>query len=215
MSTAIISKINKFAERIKLGLGYEGVILRQVEYDIKDINFWEKTSYNFDAIVLVITNEKIQDLKFPKLFKKVFLISNLVKLEKDQIEENIQNFCLPVNYKVLADEIRKYEYKKYNFEQKNIYYKDIEINLNRREVFISKKKIFLRNKEFILLKYLIENRGRVLTRINIIESVWDINADVFTNTVDVHMSKLRRLFNGFQSTKGIIQTIHSVGYLFS
>ena len=210
MSTAIISKINKFAERIKLGLGYEGVILRQVEYNIRDINFWEKTSYNFDAIALVITNEKIQNLEFTKLFKKVFLISNLVKLEKDQIEENIQNFCLPVNYKVLADEIRKYE-----FEQKNICYKDIEINLNRREVFISKKKIILRNKEFILLKYLIENRGRVLTRINIIESVWDINADVFTNTVDVHMSKLRKLFNGFQSTKGIIQTIHSVGYLFS
>ncbi len=50
---------------------------------------------------------------------------------------------------------------------------------------------------FTLLEYLMRNAGILLTRQMILEQVWDINTDLFTNTVEVHIRFLRR--RGFQA----------------
>lgn len=56
--------------------------------------------------------------------------------------------------------------------------------------------IRLSAKEFSLLEYLLANKGRVLTRQEIMEHVWDENADPFSNTIEVHIMKLRRKVEG-------------------
>ena len=66
---------------------------------------------------------------------------------------------------------------------------------------------------FTLLEYLMRNAGMLLTRQMILEHVWDINTDPFTNTVAVHIRFLRRkLDEGFK--RKLIKTVHGYGYKF-
>jgi two-component system copper resistance phosphate regulon response regulator CusR len=89
---------------------------------------------------------------------------------------------------------------------------DIEFNLAKRSVYRAGKKVHLAPKEFFLLEYLLRNRGRVLTRQAILEHVWDMNADLFTNTVDTHVTILRRKLKG-RSGGNFIRTVSGTGYV--
>ena len=63
----------------------------------------------------------------------------------------------------------------------------------------------------MLLEYLMRNPGTVLTRTMILEHVWDMNANPFTNTVDVHMRFLRRKIDELFRKK-LLKTVHGYGY---
>ena len=73
------------------------------------------------------------------------------------------------------------------------------------------KDIPLTNKEFELLEYLLRNKGRVLSRVILMEHIWDINFDSETNIVDVVINRLRRKLEDGFSTK-LIHTVRGVGY---
>jgi two-component system OmpR family response regulator len=84
----------------------------------------------------------------------------------------------------------------------------LSLDTTSREVFMRGKNINLRQKEFQLLEYLMRNQGRVVTRSQILEHVWDTDTDPITNTVDVHINSLRRkIANPF------IKTVHGIGYV--
>lgn len=71
--------------------------------------------------------------------------------------------------------------------------------------------IKLNRKEFTLLEYFMRNAGTTLTRGMILEHVWDVNADPFTNTVDVHVRFLRAKIDDGHEQK-LIKTVHGYGY---
>lgn len=89
---------------------------------------------------------------------------------------------------------------------------DLEMNLDTYEVTRAKKIIDLTQKEFALLEYLLRNRGRVLSRIDIAEKVWDINFDTGTNIIDVYVNFLRKKIDKDSSLK-LIHTQTGVGYI--
>ena len=72
------------------------------------------------------------------------------------------------------------------------------------------KEIALTPKEFSLLEYLIRNKGKVCTRTNIIEHVWDLHFDADTSVIDVYMNYLRKKLN---DNGELIQTVRGVGYI--
>jgi DNA-binding response OmpR family regulator len=76
------------------------------------------------------------------------------------------------------------------------------------------KLIKLTPKEFMLLEYLMRNRGRVLTRTHILEHVWGDDADPFSNTIETHILNLRRKIDQNKKKK-LIHTIPSMGYKIS
>lgn len=88
---------------------------------------------------------------------------------------------------------------------------DLEIDTLKHSAVRDGKPIKLNKKEFSLLEYLIRNAGTTLTRSMILEHVWDINADPFTNTVDVHIRFLRtKIDRGYR--KKLLKTVHGCGY---
>jgi len=90
----------------------------------------------------------------------------------------------------------------------------LEMDLKTHEVKRGDKMIDLRHREFDLLEYLMRNPNIVLTRSMILEHVWDMNVDPFTNTVDVHIRYLRKkIDDGFK--KKLIKTVHGSGYKIS
>ncbi len=77
------------------------------------------------------------------------------------------------------------------------------------EVFVHKKKVELTLKEYQLLKLLMENKNKVLTRDTILERVWGYNFDGETRTADVHVRTLRSKLG---QEGNLIETVRGVGY---
>ena len=89
--------------------------------------------------------------------------------------------------------------------------KDLEINFNTHLVSRAGREIYLTKKEYELLIYLGRNQGRTVSRGMILEHVWDINADPFSNTLETHMLNLRRKVDSKFPLK-LIHTIPGRGY---
>lgn len=89
---------------------------------------------------------------------------------------------------------------------------DLEVNLNTFEVTRSEQKIDLTQKEFALLVYLLQNKGRVLSRMDIAENVWGIHFDTGTNIIDVYVNFLRKKIDK-DFDKKLIHTQTGVGYI--
>jgi two-component system OmpR family response regulator len=88
---------------------------------------------------------------------------------------------------------------------------DLAMDTLAHSVRRGRREISLNRKEFALLEYFMRNPSIVLTREMILQRVWDMAADPFTNTVDVHVRFLRRkIDDGFK--KRLIKTVHGYGY---
>lgn len=91
---------------------------------------------------------------------------------------------------------------------------EVSVDLDRRRVFVRGEEVHLRRKEFELLKLLVENAGRVLTRDVLIDRVWGADYIGDTKTLDVHIKRLRSRVEVDPSKPGLITTIRGVGYRF-
>lgn len=87
--------------------------------------------------------------------------------------------------------------------------KNIELNLSTNIVKQGGREVYLGNKEFALLNYLIERPGRIISREMIREEVWGDNCDPFSNTIETHILKLRRKLD---KNSKLITTIPGRGY---
>jgi two-component system, OmpR family, copper resistance phosphate regulon response regulator CusR len=88
---------------------------------------------------------------------------------------------------------------------------DLILNPIKRKVTRSGKPIELSNKEYLLLDYLLRNKGQIVTRHMIVENVWDSSFDNVTNVVDVYINYLRnKIDRDFEPR--LIHTIRGVGY---
>ncbi len=90
---------------------------------------------------------------------------------------------------------------------------DLELDLDRKIAKRSDKTIELTAKEFSLLEYFMQNKGRVVTRSEISEKVWDISFDTGTNVVDVYVNILRKKIEK-DFDKKLIHTRIGMGYIF-
>lgn len=89
---------------------------------------------------------------------------------------------------------------------------DLVVDLDGREIRLGDREIGLTPKEFDLLVYLIKNKGKVLSREQITEKVWDYEYMGDQRTVDTHIKKLREKLS--DKTEKYIKTIWGVGYKF-
>jgi two-component system alkaline phosphatase synthesis response regulator PhoP len=92
---------------------------------------------------------------------------------------------------------------------------DVEVRFEPREVHKAGQMVALSYKEFELLKYMIEHRGRTVSREELLEEIWGVDEElgVTTRTVDTHVSNLRsKLGAGF--AQPFLVAVHKVGYKF-
>ncbi|MCL5410935.1 MAG: response regulator transcription factor [Patescibacteria group bacterium] len=88
---------------------------------------------------------------------------------------------------------------------------NLSVDTKKNLVKRGNKEIYLTLKEFMLLEYLLRNQGAVLSRGLILEHVWDMNADLFSNTIEAHVSNVRRKID-LPGMKRLIQTVPGRGY---
>ena len=91
---------------------------------------------------------------------------------------------------------------------------DLELDLLRKAAIRGGRIIELTAKEFSLLEYFMRNKGRVLSRVDISEKVWEINYDTGTNVVEVYVNILRKKIDRDFEPK-LIHTRIGLGYIFT
>ena len=90
---------------------------------------------------------------------------------------------------------------------------DLEIRLKARTVHVRRAHVSVSPKEFELLTFFAQNAGQVVTRMQLLEKVWNLHFDPGTNVVDVHVGRLRRKLEDAGSPA--IQTARGEGYIFA
>lgn len=95
----------------------------------------------------------------------------------------------------------------------NIYFLgDLKVNDDAKMVLRNGTEISLTATEFRLLLALIKNKGKVLSRVDLLESAWDINFNLGTNVVDVYINYLRKKIDSDAEVK-LIHTVVGMGYV--
>jgi two-component system alkaline phosphatase synthesis response regulator PhoP len=97
----------------------------------------------------------------------------------------------------------------------NIEFGDIQIDFERAQVMKGGEPVSMAGKELQLLRYLIDQRGRVVPREEILQNVWNYSADVSSRTVDVHVAWLRQKLEDHPQNPKHIHTMRGKGYRFS
>ena len=92
---------------------------------------------------------------------------------------------------------------------------DIVLDTKKNTVVRDGTEITLSRKEFMLLRYLMQNEDTVLTRGMMLEHVWDMSVDIFSNTIEAHILSLRKKLNDTDKTNQLIQTVPGRGYKIS
>lgn len=88
---------------------------------------------------------------------------------------------------------------------------DLSLDARSQIVRRSGREIYLTRREFCLLEYLFRNRDRIVSRSQIMENVWDYNADPFSNSIETHIASLRRKIKGGRQHQ-LIHTFNGRGY---
>ena len=100
----------------------------------------------------------------------------------------------------------------YQEQQQTLQYPPYNLNSEHSTVQCNDETIQLTHKEFDLIRFMFQNNGRLLSRGHILESVWGLNSDVTTRTVDSHMSKLRRKLTLTPENGWRMVSIYQFGY---
>jgi DNA-binding response OmpR family regulator len=173
----------------------------------------------FDLVLLDWMLPKMTGLE---LCKAIRLKDNetpiLFLTAKDTIQETIEGLKAgandyikkPFSFEELLERI-KIHFRNQKSEQ-IVTLGTISIDSVQHRVLVNEQEISLTQREFQLLLYLTKNKGKVCTRTQIIEDVWDIHFDYDTGVIDVFINAIRKKLN-LKIEEDYIKTIRGIGYI--
>lgn len=176
--------------------------------------------YEYDLILLDLNLPDTTGVKLCSVWRSQGIETPVIMLTaRSQTSDKVEGLdagaddyiCKPFDFGELLARIRVQLRRKGNELSNVLELEDLKVDLLKREVYRSGQKIDLTAKEFSLLEYLLENKGRVITRTSIIEHVWDMHFDSDTNIVDVFIRYLRKKIDDGHERK-LIQTKRGRGY---
>jgi two-component system, OmpR family, alkaline phosphatase synthesis response regulator PhoP len=92
---------------------------------------------------------------------------------------------------------------------------DVQVDFERGDVLKGESPVALASKELQLLRYLVDNRDKVISREELLRNVWEYQASVSSRTVDVHMAWLRQKLEANPQMPRHFHTVRGVGYKFT
>lgn len=172
-----------------------------------------------DLIVLDVMMPKMDGWEVVKEIRKVSKVPVIMLTAKDQEQDELQGFELgvdeyiskPFSPKILVARIGAILRRTNQMEGEILEAGGIKMDVGAHFVSIDGKGIELSFKEFELLQFFMNNRGRALNRENILNQVWNYDYFGDARTIDTHVKKLR---NKLGDKGKYIQTIWGMGYKF-
>ncbi|MDD4409109.1 MAG: response regulator transcription factor [Candidatus Pacebacteria bacterium] len=217
MKILIIEDDKDMSIFLKTALKKEGFIVDAVE-DGETGQYKALTSY-YDLLILDLNlPDKSGEDVCTALRGKQKDFSIIVLTGEQEINKKIELLNLgaddymtkPFSFEELLARIRAVSRRPKVIEADIIEYKDLTIDLTRGTVKKNNKEIYLTLKEYTLLEFLIRNRGEIVSRNSIVDHVWDMNGSLFSNSIETHLSKLRKKLD--KDPNKIIKTVPARGY---
>ncbi|KKU74607.1 MAG: Two component transcriptional regulator, winged helix family [Candidatus Amesbacteria bacterium GW2011_GWB1_47_26] len=205
---------HRIANAIKKGLEQEKYA---VDVAYTGETGWDlASSEEYDAIILDLMLPGIDGLTICRNLRQAGKqIPILILTAKDQTGDKVEGLnsgaddylVKPFAFEELLARIRALVRRPKNTLNPVLKVAELELNTSTYEVKMGEKQISLSNKEFSLTEYLMRNAGKVLTKDQIISHVWNYDADVLPNTVEVYVKALRRKIG-----QNLIKTVRGFGY---
>jgi two-component system, OmpR family, copper resistance phosphate regulon response regulator CusR len=211
----------KVATFIKKGLLTQNLISEIASTGLEAIDLF--TNNHFDLIILDIGLPDVSGLEVCDEIRKInSKVPILMLTAMGSLNDKLSGFEVgtndymvkPFDFMELLVRVRSLLKYCYDTNEKTdiINISDLELDLNEKIARRNGKEIELTAREFNLLEYLMINKGKVVSKVEIAENVWDINFDTHTNFVEVYINYLRNKVDKGYSNK-LIHTVVGMGYM--
>ncbi len=219
MRILLVEDDKDLAGYLKKGFSEEQYAV-DVVHDGVSGQYWAK-EHDYDLIILDIMLPHKDGLSVCRELRAAGLLTPVLMLTaKDTIDERIcgldtgadDYLVKPFSFGELLARIRALLRRTQDYKTRLLKVADLELDPVSHHVTRAGTEISLTGKEYALLEYLMRNKGRIVTESNIIEHVWDIQSEPFTNVVSVYIYHLRaKIEKGFD--KKLIHTVRTIGYV--
>jgi DNA-binding response OmpR family regulator len=214
MKILVIEDEHKIANSLKKGFEQESYAT-DVAYDGEegyDLAFSEE----YDVIVLDLMLPKMDGMEICKKLRGAGKQTPIIMLTaRGELSDKVEGLnsgaddylVKPFAFEELLARVRALARRPHEAKNSELKVKDLTLDTNTFSVKRGSKEIELSRKEYALLEYLMRNSGRVVSKENIIAHVWNYDADILPNTVEVFIGYLRSKIGD-----DLIKTVRGFGY---
>lgn len=220
MRILLIEDEHKIAAAIKQGLTQEKYAV-DTEYDA-DSGLGAALNESYDVIIIDrMLPGSMEGLDICREIRKQGIHTPVIILSaKDQTRDRVSGLnagaddylVKPFSFEELLARIRALLRRPQDTQGNTLKVADLTLDTLSYNVRRGQQPIKVSAKEFALLEYMMRNSGRVLSKDNIISHVWDFDADILPNTVEVYVGYLRNKIDKPFKGPDLIQTLRGFGY---
>ena len=214
----LVEDEEKLARMVEMELKYEGY---QVEKAFDGRTGLERArSGDFDLVLLDIMLPQLSGMEVLRRLRKESQIPVIMLTARDSVMDKVSGLdsgaddyiTKPFAIEELLARIRAALRNHGGRDAQTLTAGDLSMDVDRHRVTVRGQEVELTKKEFDLLRHLLENKGRVLTREALLDSVWGFDFVGETNSVDVYIRFLRSKIDEAFDIK-LIHTVRGVGYV--
>jgi len=224
MRLLVIEDEHKIANSIRKGLEQESYAV-DVAYDGEE-GYDLAATEDYDIIILDLMLPKMDGLEVCRKLRKEENIHTpiLILSAKGETEDKVEGLnsgaddylAKPFAFVELLARIKALSRRPRKSTDTVLNVNDLSLNTNSYEVKRNNNSIALSKTEYALLEYMMTYQGKVLSKDQIINHVWNYDADVLPNTVEVYIGYLRnKIDKPFPKKKSLIKTVRGFGYKIS
>ena len=219
MKILIIEDEKDLVRILKRGLEEHSFTV-EVAYDGQEGLYLAET-FPYDAIVLDLMLPGIDGFSILKRLRESKKdVPVIVLTARGEVEERVKGLNLgaddyipkPFNFSELLARLRAVLRRHKGEASSIIEISDLKIDMNSHTVLRGNKEIQLTANEYKILEYLALHKGRVVSRTELLEHIYDINSDPDSNVIDVYINYLRRKIDRGHEKK-LIHTVRGAGYM--
>jgi len=220
MRILVVEDEHRIANSIKKGLEQERYAVDTAYTGLDGFDMASTETY--DLIILDIMLPDMNGIEICKELRKNKIHFPILMLTaKGQTEDKIKGLdagaddymTKPFSFEELLARVRALTRRKGTMIQNKLKIGNLEIDAKIFNVKRDGKNIQLSSKEFSLLEYLVQNKNTILTKNQIISHLWNYDADILPNTIEVYIKNLRnKIDKPFPKKKSLIQTVRGFGY---
>ncbi len=219
MRILVVEDEHRIAHAIKEGLEQEAYAV-DVAYDGEE-GFNSATAEDYDLIILDVMMpvmngyEVVKKLRASANHTPVLMLT--AKTQNKDVVTGLDSgaddyLSKPFAFEVLLARVRALLRRPQDSLKEVLAVADLTIDTNRHVVQRAGTDIKLSAKEYAILEYLLRNQGKVLSKNNIMNHVWDFNADILPNNVEVFIVYLRAKIDKPFAGPNLIKTVRGFGY---
>lgn len=220
MKILLVEDEEILANNLKKILESKGYVVDTVGNGIDALRIIEENNHLIDLILLDISLPGMSGLTIcQRVRKQNITVPILILTARGTIKEKVVGLdygaddylAKPFSVTELLARIRALLRRPKNIISKKIKIGNVEIWMDNRKVYKNGKEIPLTLKEYELLQFLATHPNQVIDREQIVDKVWDMNFNSFSNVIDVHVANVRRKLQSPDS-KIVIETVRGIGY---